>query len=704
MEIKNNGNKHAWLLCILLVGVVTSHAQNEANNWFMGTYLGMKFLDGTRQVVPVKTTPMYAPYAAASYSDPQTGELLFYTNGVTVFNKNHKQIPNGYNINGETYSSHAVIVPMDSHKFYIISSSTTSNRGIFYAVVDMRKNDGLGDVVESAKSIIPNADLQFCVVKQLFENGYWLIAHSYRSDEFRCYRLNKDGIDRRAIVSKAGSVSPQWANYNYGKMVSTSDGSRFVFSFGSSNETAKVEAFDFDKVCGSVTFNQSFFAHPLQAVEQIAFPAYSADNNKLYVNWIYNSGQVLLIQYNLSDNFPNSSYVIIKQGTVYSGDMQLGPDGKIYLATSENGAVTGKVSVIQSPEKTGIACSFIEHAFSLAGDPSMYFVEHFPEFVMDTSGSSSKPTRPEMIIQNTCNNQPVSFGLRETLKADSVRWELGDGKIKTTQSFLHQYDTIGNYPISLSWFVCGYQYMILDTLRLRDTPKVQLGNDTTLCDRDQLLLSGPTHGDRYQWNTGDTTFSIQVKGAGIYKLKVWEALCTAEDEIKVDLFPPLFTALGDEYFICDDDQELVKLDAGKDFTQYKWTPTGDTTQWIIVGDVGKYFVVVKDYRGCDGSDGTKVERRCPVSVFYPNAFTPNNDGINDLFLPIGSDVVEFYLVIYNAWGQRVFESRSIEKGWDGKVEGKPAPVGSYIYQSRYSGYRNKKLVAFEANGNVTLMR
>jgi gliding motility-associated-like protein len=703
MNTHNTKNKRAWLLCILLVGVITIHAQNESNNWFMGSYLGMTFSGGTMKVIPENTTSMYAPYAAASYSDPKTGKLLLYTNGVNVYNRNHVQMLNGYAINGESYSAHAVIVPVDTNLFYIITSSVENNRGLFYAVVDLTKNNGLGDVIEKGKSIVPDADLQFCVVKQLYENGYWLIAHSSNSAIFRCYRINKDGIDRRAVISNAGSVSPPKAGYRYGKMVSTKDGSKFVFSFGWQNETAIAEEFLFDKACGKVTFKQSIYPHELQAETIFGFPAYSANDSVLYVNWTYSSGQVFLLQYNLADTFLNS-YVIINQGLVYYGDIQLAPDGKIYVASSENGAVTGKVSVIETPNKLGSACNFKDRTISLSTSPSIYFVEHFPECIADASKPKAMLEKPEPVFENTCENQPVSFALRKPIQADSVRWILGDGNSETSLSFTHQYSAIGDYPVSFNWYVCGFEYTLTDTLKLRKTPSVNLGNDTTACSGTKLLLKAADTAESYLWNTGDTTAFITVTKAGKYTLKMRNGLCEAKDEMVVSYYPSIFTALGDEYYICNDDKELIKLDAGKDFTQYKWTPTGDTTQWIIVGDVGKYFVVVKDYRGCDGSDGTKVQRRCPVSVFYPNAFTPNNDGLNDVFLPVGSDVVAFHLTIYNGWGQRVFVTNDIKKGWDGLVNGKPAPEGTYIYQSSYSGFRSKQPVSFEVKGNITLLR
>ncbi len=694
------------LLFLLLFAKVTCFAQNERSNWFMGTFLGMKFTNNVMSIVPANTTPSYAPYASASYSNPATGALMLYTNGSYVYNRQHQQMLNGFYINDETFGIHSVIVPHPGNKnlFYIISSASAVSR-LYYATVDMRLQGGLGNVTDKAKVLDNNADLPFCVVKQLYDEGYWLITHTAASNQFRTYRIGKNGLDTNAVISAAGSVSASNARYVYGKMVSNSTGERFVFTHGWTDITGKCEEFLFDKKCGTVSFGQSFYAHPLQAQEQFAYPAYSSDDSKLYVSWIYNSGQSLLLQYNLKDAFPNSSYVIIKNNMDMNGDMQLAPDGKIYIASSENSAVTPKVSVIHNPNVLGIACNHTDKSVVLASSSGgSYYLEHFPEFIMDVSPQKPGFEKPVLVFANLCENQPVSLSIKVPIQADSVRWDLGDGTVASTPQVTHQYSALGDYPVSFNWFMCGHKYFILDTLKLRSTPQVNLGRDSTLCAGNTIVLSYPNLADEFRWNTGDSTASIWVNKAGVYSLKVRNGSCWGEDKIDLSYYDQIWTTLGDEYFICDDEKELVKLDAGKDFVQYKWTPTGDTTQWIIVGNVADYFVVVKDYRGCSGEDGTKVKRRCPVNVFYPNAFTPNEDGTNDVYLPIGKDVVDYKLSIYNAWGQQVFETQSLQQGWDGSYQGKPAPIGTYTYQSTYSGYRNKRLVYFDIKGNITLLR
>ena len=89
-------------------------------------------------------------------------------------------------------------------------------------------------------------------------------------------------------------------------------------------------------------------------------------------------------------------------------------------------------------------------------------------------------------------------------------------------------------------------------------------------------------------------------------------------------------------------------------------------------------------------------------IFIPSAFTPNNDGVNDYFLNQGSFVEEFEFIIYNRWGQRVFNTGDLHEHWDGKFNGKPSPSGVYFYRLKFKGYDDKNIT--ERTGSITLLR
>jgi len=158
----------------------------------------------------------------------------------------------------------------------------------------------------------------------------------------------------------------------------------------------------------------------------------------------------------------------------------------------------------------------------------------------------------------------------------------------------------------------------------------------------------------------------------------------------------IWTALGQEYYICDLDNETTKLDAGKGFKKYKWTPTGDTTQWIIVEDLGEYIVIVDAFNGCQGMGSTIVKRRCDMSYHIPNAFTPNADNLNDAFRVVGKHIDEAILSIYNRWGELIY----LGETWDGAN----AIAGVYFYTVTIKGYQQKIAVNELESGTVHLVR
>jgi gliding motility-associated-like protein len=99
------------------------------------------------------------------------------------------------------------------------------------------------------------------------------------------------------------------------------------------------------------------------------------------------------------------------------------------------------------------------------------------------------------------------------------------------------------------------------------------------------------------------------------------------------------------------------------------------------------------------SNVVRVER--PAQVFFPNAFTPNGDGLNDTFFPKGVFIKNFQMSVFTPNGQKIFESAVLGEGWDGTFQGKPMPQGAYIYQCVIEDFIGKKI---QQSGTVLLQR
>ena len=244
----------------------------------------------------------------------------------------------------------------------------------------------------------------------------------------------------------------------------------------------------------------------------------------------------------------------------------------------------------------------------------------------------------------------------------------------------------------------GCDSLLRLSLVINKTPILEPFVDTTLCFGDSILVKGLANSADLLWNTGSTSGSIWVK-KGNYTLTAKNGVCSTSESIRVKEYAPISVALEDNFYICEKENELIKLDAGKGFLKYLWYPTNDTTQWIEIGKVGEYYVVVNDFRGCEGDKGTRVNRRCDIVYFIPDAFSPNRDGVNDYFIIKGEGIEKVYIHIFDRWGGKVYEG-SDPKGWSGSN----AAEGVYLYLLRVEGFYKKSPVIYNHSGTVTLIR
>jgi gliding motility-associated-like protein len=156
--------------------------------------------------------------------------------------------------------------------------------------------------------------------------------------------------------------------------------------------------------------------------------------------------------------------------------------------------------------------------------------------------------------------------------------------------------------------------------------------------------------------------------------------------------------LGDDLLLCKGDS--ISLYPGQ-FDSYTWQ-NGSQQDRLLVKEAGMYSVTVKG--ACGVASDAIIIKAGPCGVFFPSAFTPNNDGVNDSFItPARNDFFSFYhLVIYNRWGQKIFESKDPSKGWDGKVNGVMQTADTFVWACTFTIKDNG--VKDSKNGTVTLLR
>jgi gliding motility-associated-like protein len=276
------------------------------------------------------------------------------------------------------------------------------------------------------------------------------------------------------------------------------------------------------------------------------------------------------------------------------------------------------------------------------------------------------------------------------ISAQQFVWNTGD----TTSTLL--VSATGFYSVQVINAPCTLSTSM--NLTVTPLPVVALGADTTLCPGTQLILDAQNTGANYNWSTGATLQSILVSDAGMYAVTVNAQNCAAADTVNISIAQNI--DFDETVSLCSSPGGIV-LDAGNPGASYLWS-TGQTSQTISIQQAGTYWVSINAAPCLLGDTIEVTGIPGEAAVFVPNSFTPNGDGLNDRFTGIGEDFTSFHLVVFNRWGEKIFETRD-QSGWDGNYVGQRAESEVYVYLLSYTSTCTGGKVV-ERRGAVTLIR
>lgn len=236
---------------------------------------------------------------------------------------------------------------------------------------------------------------------------------------------------------------------------------------------------------------------------------------------------------------------------------------------------------------------------------------------------------------------------------------------------------------------------------------LSLGKDTILCLNKTIVLNAGAGFKTYNWQDGSSNQTFTATQTGTYFVTAVDS-CNNKfsDTIKVK---PMDINLVVDYPepICLYDTATIFLTSA--LKNYSWTPLNDGL--ISAGNTLKLFpkattlftVSGERFAGCKLTDTVLIKVvDCPVYIYFPNAFTPNNDGRNDIFkASFSGNVEQFELTVYNRYGELIFTTKSPGYGWDGKIKGAAQNTGVYVWHCQYK-MRNESIKF--AKGTVTLIR
>ena len=734
--------KHILHLILFFISI-TAYAQKEANIWYFGEYAGLDFNGG--KAVALLNGVMSTQEGTTAVSD-KNGNLLFYSDGITVWNKNHREMPNGFGLKGHKSAIQSVVAvpkPGSSTLYYLFTVDAIENNlsnGLRYSVLDMTLNNGLGDITATKNVLLETPVTEkLTVVRHANKIDYWIMVHKWNSDEFYSYLLTDLGVRTTPQKSKIGSFHGGDMLNAVGFLKASGDGKKIALAIRGSN---RFELFDFNADTGLLSnriTSSDFYTNAL-GVE------FSPDGKKLY-GAAATDRQIY--QFDLTatpSQIFNTGIIIGNSADVLSG-LQLGPDGKIYCTRR----YSNYLGVINNPNATGRAASFEDNGMFLGQNRYAWF--SLPNFLPHLF---IKEPKDSFAFTSTCIGDSTLFSIPNIEPNDKITWDFGDPTSGTSNlSFKkepkHKFTKSGKFSVKLNITSGLETFQIEKEIIIYERPFINLGSDTVLCKGEKIILGKTLQNSSYRWQDNSTGATFEVTKAGKYWVELINANgCSFNDTIEVSYNNDTTLNLGKDTTLCIG--STLKLDRTLPNANYLWQD-GSTTSYLNITKSGKYWLK-RTIGTCSVSDTVLVSFVSPPPVFFnsdtvlckgssfvltatfipgatykwqdnsanlnfdvkqsglytldvtlnncttrssfnvtiedcipfiPNIITPNNDNYNDLFIMKNINVKDWEIRIFNRWGKLVYNTKSYNNNW----EAKDCSDGIYFYTLQNNNIPNQ---------------
>ena len=568
-------------------------SQGEFNQWRFGNNAGLSF--NTLPPVSILGSAMFTYNSTASVSD-SLGNVLFYSDGASVWNKNNQLMPNGSGLFGTMYNSQPVYAiqnlsnPNNYYVFYMgpYGFQPMFPQGLFYSVVDMQLNGGLGDIVTGMKNIpVPgggNVANLMTGTRKHNNKDVWLVVRNMQPSNYLAYSITAAGINPIPVGSPSfitpTSLPLQWLS---GEMKISQDGNRLVSNYV--NDTI-AEFCSFNSATGLITPHFTIRPQYRGGPSHYFGVEFSRNSNVLYFTVAYdgvvmpNIPGFLLFQYNaaLNDSTQFVQSVTKIDSFFNSGGyqkLQLAPDGKIYSPLWAKDSL----GIIHNPETLGSGCNFQRNAIGLDGKNVYYglpqFLQKYKAYIHETGSG--------------CQIDSINFTSDIWPTADSIIWNFGDpasgvSNLSTITNPKHLFSSPGIYNVEL--YVRHNDNRTDTTLRtvtIYPNPVPSLGPDRTICASNTVTFdAGFCSGCSYEWKDVSSGLIVGTNQTlttgidGMYCVNVTNGNgCTGKDTIQLSTTPvpvvtnnpPLLKS------ICTGESTNIPLFGNEPGIMFHWTAT-----------------------------------------------------------------------------------------------------------------------------------
>ncbi|GAB3891638.1 T9SS type B sorting domain-containing protein [Spirosoma agri] len=628
------------------VDVCGEKKESQGVKWYFGANAGLDFSGGGAPK-PITDGKLNTIEGSSSIANTK-GILLFYTDGITIYDKDGKPlksldprdsaatatpIPLGGNKNS---TQSALIVPKPTcrgceYLYYVYTTSEIrGQKTLTYSIVDMRQNGGKGAVVEKNIPLSNKGTEQSASVRNDRDSTYWVITRQYGTNTFEIRHLTP-------------SETPVLTTYTGGQAIDSLANAEGYIKIGPADTTGgnkgnrpmavvipgppknSVDLYTFNDSTGVMKFERTLDLGP--APPKAYGVEFSPDGQSLYVTMLADTnadgslkGSSYVLKYDLTqkDSLLTGSRTVVDSSTTRQyGSIQIGPDGRIYVAIKGSSSL----GTIDNPNG-GLLDSLVFNPSgqSLGGQTSQLGL---PNLVANFNDPSSGPG---VTYSDTCTNAPTVFQISPNCPKlkETYTLDFGDGSqpksTTATQPITHAYTNPGQYAISLhivtrtsSGGICK-DTLIRDTLTILATPPdIKLGADTAICNKKGLTLDIKVQAKLYVWVVNGAVVSrqktLKLELPGFYHVIGLAANgeCFKSDTIDVQIKPVPSLDLGPDTLFCY--RSAVELTVPqRTWTQFQWS-NGGTTRTISVNAAGTYSVTAQatvNGTTCENSDTIRV--------------------------------------------------------------------------------------------------
>jgi gliding motility-associated-like protein len=464
-------------------------AQRETVNWYFGDKAGLNFNQGFPMVL---TNGRLSTTEGCSTVSDANGDLLFYTDGSTVWNKNHSVMSNGVNLKGDLSSSQsALIVPNISNSdiYYIFTADVAQSyfnggngNGFNYSIVDLSFNGGLGKITSKNINLLVQGSEKVSAVSAMDGSGFWVVTQA--KNNFYSYKVNGNGVNTTPVVSVIGPDISNFSNIR-GCIKIAPNGKKIAVSHPvfQPNLGGSLNLFDFDVNTGVIS-NEEVIAtgRVFYGVE------FSSKSKRLYASGMLIDDEdgfsvatkVELYQYDLeSPNITRTEYLINSYSEDIPGELagalQIAFDKRIYHSITND-----KLSIIREPNLPNVSSDYREYSIDLDGRLARFGL---PSYIQSSFESI-------FTIESLCFNDATQFIMETDDAIQSVNWNFGDPStgINNTSTLLnpiHAFSGIGIFEVILTVnFVNRESKTYIEFVEINEAPVTLNTITLTQCDID----------------------------------------------------------------------------------------------------------------------------------------------------------------------------------------------------------------------------